>query len=332
MRPELKFGVSLPLGATGPAEEMGFGDVLDYALKAEREGFDMVTVADHVFIRYEALSILSAVAAATEGIGVGTSVLDLNRRPPAVLAHATATLDQVSGGRLTLGVGRGVWNEATYGRPIERPVSRMREVIIVLKRFWTEDRVNHAGPFFSFRGASVAARPAQRPHPPIWIAAFGPRMLRIAGELGDGFVTQNLPPELFERDLREARESARDHGREPEEVAGVFAAPMAVAPEYDDALRHVEGTVRGALFRRGGPPWRFADRLGHGEPWEREEDVPLDLVDRCCIFGTPDDCIDKIEGYAERGASCFSALPLYPPGSEGLELFAREVIAYFRDG
>lgn len=331
MESEIKFGVSLPVGFSNTPDKDEFSEILGFSLKAEEEGFDLVTIADHVFIPYEALSILSAVAVATEKIKVGASVIDANRRSPAVLAHATATLDRISGGRLTLGIGRGVWNEATYDRPIERPVSRMREVIIVLRKFWTEEKVDHTGPFFSFEDAAIAAKPVQKPHPPVWIAGFGPRMLEIVGELGDGFITQNMSSELFEGDLERVRESARRHGRDPEKITGIFAAPMAIASEYHDALRCIEGTLRGSLFRRRGPPWRLAERLGRGRPWEREGDVPLEVIDRCCIFGTPDDCIEKIERYVDKGVSYFTALPLYPLGTESLELYARKVIAYFKD-
>lgn len=332
MEPEIKFGVSLPTSFTNTPSKSEFNKILSYSLRAEKEGFDLVTIADHVFIPYEALSVLTAIAMETKKIKLGTSVIDSNRRSTAILAHITATIDKISGGRFILGIGRGVWNEATFDFPIKKPVSRMREIIIILRKFWTEDKVNYAGSFFNFKDASIAAKPVQKPHPPVWIAGFGPRMLEITGELGDGFITQNLSPELYERDFTKVKESAKKSGRDPEKITAIFAAPMAISSKYDSAMCYVERTIRGAIFRHGGPPWSWAKFLGYEKPWEKPEDVPIEVVDRCCIFGTPDDCIAKIEKFVDKSVSYFIALPLYPHGFEGLELFAQKVIAYFKDG
>jgi alkanesulfonate monooxygenase SsuD/methylene tetrahydromethanopterin reductase-like flavin-dependent oxidoreductase (luciferase family) len=326
LKPEIKFGVNLPTVIT--SSEEGFNELLSYALKAERMGFDLVTTADHVFIPYESLSLLTAIAMKTRRIKLGTTVIDSNRRSPAVLAHITATLDRISGGRFILGMGRGVWNEASYGFEIKKPIKRMREIIIILKKFWTEDKVNYSGSFFKFKDASIAGKPVQKPHPPIWIAGFGPEMLKMAGELGDGFITQNISPELYERDLEFVRNSAKRSGRDPQKITSVFCAPMSVASCYEDALKDVEKTIRGSLFRHGGPPWNWASFFGYEKPWERPEDIPLEIVDKCGIFGTPDDCIEKIEKYISKGVSWFISQGLSQPN---LQFFAEKVITYFRD-
>jgi len=211
---QIQFGTSLSLKKF---ESHGIRD----ALEAEREGFDIVTVADHVFVPYEALSALTAIAVKTKKIKLGPFVIDPNRRSPPMLAHVTATLDKISGGRFVLGVGRGVWNEASFGDigfPLKKLTSRSREVIIVLKKFWMEDKVNYSGSFFNYKDAFISAKPIQKPHPPIWVAAFGPRMLKIAGELGSGFITQNITPELYERELKKVKEGARRSGKNPDKI------------------------------------------------------------------------------------------------------------------
>jgi len=328
MGSEIKFGVSLPTRFTNLSSENAFNRIINYALKAEKNGFDLVTIADHIFIPYEALSVLAAVSRDTK-IKIGTCVIDPNRRSSAILAHVTATLDKMSNGRFILGIGRGVWNDSTFDYPIKNPVSRMRELIIVLKKFWKEDNINYEGSFFNFKDASIAAKPVQEPHPPIWIAGFGPRMLKIIGELGDGFITQHITPDIFERDFAKVKKAAKEFGRDPEKLTSIFAAPMAIDSEYGQALHYIERTVRGSIYRHGGPPWNWAREIGYEKPWERPEDVPDEVLDKCCIFGTPDDCIAKIEKYIEKGVSYFIALPLYPPGPEGLDLFNRRVISYF---
>ncbi|MFQ6075442.1 MAG: LLM class flavin-dependent oxidoreductase, partial [Candidatus Bathyarchaeia archaeon] len=175
---EIRFGVSLPFYGD-------FNSLMDYALTAEEAGYDSIWMPDHVFFPHEMLTTLAAMAVKTERLRLGTSVIDPNRRNPALIAHMATTLDIISGGRLIMGVGRGVWNEASYGYRLDKPVSRMRETVEVVKRFWTEPKVDHKGEFFTYEGASIGSKPLQKPHPPIWIAGFGPRMLKIAGELGD---------------------------------------------------------------------------------------------------------------------------------------------------
>ena len=336
---EIKFGVGLPMSYSTASNNNRFHEITSFALEAEKVGFDLVTTADHVFIPYEALSALTAIAFTTKRISIGTSVLDLNRRSPAVLAHVTATLDLISNGRLMLGVGvgGGGGNRETWGSTIEKPVSRTVEVISALKKFWTEEKVDYAGSYFRFKNANVAVKPTQKPHPPIWVAGFGPRMLKVTGELGDGFVTQNVSPELFERDFTKVKENARKRGKDPDRIAGIFAAPMAVASDYEKALRCVEGSawggfygIRGALYRHGGPPSHWAKFFGYDKPWESPAEVPMEIVDKSCIFGTLDDCIGKIERYARKGVDYFVALPLHPSGFEGLKVFSK-VIGYFRN-
>jgi phthiodiolone/phenolphthiodiolone dimycocerosates ketoreductase len=308
-----------------------FNTIFNFALKAEEVGFDLITVADHIFIPYEALTVLSAIALKTKEIKIGTTVIDSNRRSPAVLAQVTATLDQISGGRFILGIGRGVFNESTFDFPIKKPISRMFEIIEVVKKFWIEEKVNYKGSFFDFKDASIGAKPVQKPNPPVYIGGFGPKMLKITGKLGDGFITQNLSPEIYERDFSIVKKSAKKFSKDPEKITAIFAAPFAVASKYDDALRYVERGGRRSIFNHSGPPYNYAKFLGYEKLWEKPEDVPLEVIDKCYIFGTPDDCINKIEKYIDKGVTYFIAVPLYPIGLEGLDYFAKNVITCFKD-
>lgn len=321
----IRFGVGLPFYGD-------FNSLMEYALAAEEAGYDSVWMADHVFFPHEIMTTLSAVASRTDRLGLGTSVIDPNRRNPALIAHMAATLDVISGGRLIMGVGRGVWNEASYGYHLDKPVSRMRETIELLKRFWTEAKVDHRGEFFTYEGASISSKPLQKPHPPIWIAGFGPRILRIAGELGDGFITQHLPPEIHEEELEKVRARAREVRRDPSKIVAAMVAPMVVSPDREAARSLIEPGARRSLVRRAGPPVFLARRLGYGTPWDRPEDVPVEVVDRSFIFGNPDDCVEKVEEYVRVGVEYFVALPLMPEGVDGLRLFAEKVVAYFSEG
>jgi len=317
----MKIGVGVPRGE--------FQEILAYAKAAEKLGFDLIATPDHTFIESEALTTLTALATETKRTGLCTCVLDLNRRNPADVAHATATLDRISRGRLFLGVGKGVWNEAAYGTPVDRPVSRMREALEVLRRFWTEEEVDFRGEFFTFPHAKVEARTLQKPHPPIWVAAFGPRMFRIAAELGDGMITQNTTPELFGKELAETRKWVKKAGRDTSAFASVYAPnPVAVSTDHDQAFASIEQTARGFLARHPDP---MARELGYKSTWRRPEDVPEEAIDRCYIYGTPDDCTAKIERYERAGATHFIAVYLLPQGLPSLRLFAEKVLPHFSE-
>lgn len=323
---KLNFGFGLPW-----TRDVEFDTVLRYSLDAEKLGYDSVWIADHWFIPLEALTTLTALAMKTKKVKLGTAVLDANRRAPAMLAHVTATLDKISGGRLILGISSGVWNEKTFGFSLRKKVSRFREVVEVLKKFWTEDEIYYHGQFFDFEGASIIAKPVQRPHPPIWINGFGPRMKRITGELADGFITQHCSPQIFKEEYEIVKDSAKKAGKDPMKLEAGFAAPFAIADTYDEALSYIRESGRNTLLHFGKPPHNYAERMGFESPWEKPENVPDDAIDQCFIFGTPDDCITKIQKFADKGVKHFINLPLYPQGLKSLRFYAEEVISHFRD-
>ncbi len=321
----INFGLGLPW-----TEDVNFDTVLKYSLEAEKLGYDSIWIADHWFIPLEALTTLTALAMKTNNVRLGTSVIDGNRRSPAMLAQTTATLDNISGGRLILGISSGVWNEKTFGFPLKKKVTRFKEVVEVLKKFWTEQEVDYNGKYFTFKGATIVAKPSQKPHPPIWINGFGPRMKRIAGELAEGFITQHCSPEIFQEEHKIVLNSAEKAGKDTSKFEAIFAAPFSIAETYDEAKNYIQDRGRRTLYSFGGPPHNYASKMGYKSPWKKPEDVPDDAIDKCFIFGTPEDCVKKIKKFAQKGVGHFISLPLYPLGLESVKLFAEEVIPHFK--
>lgn len=310
----VRFGIGLPM--KGESLEA----MIEYACMAEALGFDAVMTADHVSITYEALTLLTALAMKTQRIRVGTLVLDGNRRDPAILAHTTATLDRVSGGRLIVGVGKGVFNEASYGVAFEKPVSRMLEVLKVLKKLWTRDTVSHACEFFTYNDVRLASKPLQTPHPPLWVAAFGRRMQRIAAEVGDGFITQNMPPRLFKKCLERVQADAVRAGKDPGTVEAVYGMmPMAVARDRWAARKMVEASAKSFLLRHGR---RLSRELGYEKPWSTLKEVPDAVVDECYVFGTPEACVQRVDEYIRAGATYIVFQSVLPHGVDSLTALA----------
>ena len=318
----MKFGIGLPLSLTNTTQ------IMEYACCVEALGFDAIFVADHIFIEYEALSLLTAIAMKTTRIRIGTIVLDGNRRPPALLAHTTATLDQISQGRLIVGIGKGVFNDASYGFTITQPVSRMVEVVQLLKKLWTSDKVTFTSDFFQLKECSIAAKPIQIPHPPLWIASFGERMHHIAATLADGFITQNMPPKLFHKYTYTAKEHAMTIGKPPESVEAVYGfMPLALSDNPIEAQKMITPAANAFLLRHAS---RLSKALDYSIPWTHYQQIPDHVLEQCFFFGTPDDCVERIVEYEKAGATYIVFQTILPVGLRSVKRLAEALMPHFK--
>jgi alkanesulfonate monooxygenase SsuD/methylene tetrahydromethanopterin reductase-like flavin-dependent oxidoreductase (luciferase family) len=183
---EVKFGYFLIPNATDP--------LLVTAQQVERLGLDYVAVQDHPYQRrfVETWTLLAMIASTTSRVGLFPDVASLPLRPPAVLAKAAASLDLLSGGRLELGLGAGSFWDAieAFGGPRRGPgaaVAALAEAIEVIRRVWSGERnLRFEGQHYRLAGAQSGPVPA---HPiGIWLGVYGPRALRLAGRVADGWV------------------------------------------------------------------------------------------------------------------------------------------------
>lgn len=318
----MKFGIGLPLSLTNLTQ------IIEYAHCVEALGFDAIFVADHTFIEYEALSLLTAIAMKTTKIRIGTIVLDGNRRPPPLLAHITATLDQISQGRLIVGIGKGVFNDASYGFTIARPVSRMVDVVQLLKKLWTSDKVTFSSDFFQLKECTIAAKPIQLPHPPIWVASFGERMHHIAATIADGFITQNMPPKLFHKYVCTAKEHAMTIGKSPESVEAVYGfMPLALSDNTTEAQKMIAPAAKAFLLRHAS---RLSKDLGYPLPWTNYQQIPDRVLEQCFFFGTPADCVERIIEYEKAGATYIIFQTILPVGPRSVKRLAEALMPCFK--
>lgn len=193
MEDRVKVGVLLPMGNHGSAPEP-WSEVLGFARRAESLGIDALWVVDHVLFRFpdapergihEAWSVLAALAAATDTIDLGTLVLGLRMRNPALLAKMAATTDDISGGRLTLGVGAG-WHDPEYtafGYPLDHRLGRTEEAFELLVTLIRGGRASVAGEWVQADDAAIL--PPGRPSMRILSAGRGPRMVGMVARLAD---------------------------------------------------------------------------------------------------------------------------------------------------
>ena len=166
-------------------ENPGFAELTSLARKAEAVGCSAFVLPDHLIGQYGAMPLLAMVAAVTERLRVGTFVLNICLRHPAVLAQDLATLDALSGGRLEIGLGAG-WNKPEHDaigipfEPVGRRIKRLAEAIAILKGCFAEGPFSFSGEHYAITGHDGAPKPAQRPHPPIFLGGGGKRLLTLA--------------------------------------------------------------------------------------------------------------------------------------------------------
>lgn len=222
----MKFGVTIPnnWGIEDPQQVLAFGPM------AEQLGYDSIWVMDHLFnngyIRerldgkpyYSPLATLSYLSATTKTVTLGTSVLVLPYHNPIELAKYTATLDQMSGGRVTLGVGVGAMTEEfdALGIPIKQRGSLTNECIAIMKELWANDDPSYHSRRWNFADLKFSPKPVQKPNIPIWVGGASPGALKRTATMGDGWHPSGVAAENYSISRREIQELAKAAGRDPE--------------------------------------------------------------------------------------------------------------------
>jgi probable F420-dependent oxidoreductase len=218
--PGVRYSIGLPQTLSGP-------DVARFARRAEELGFTGLWTMDSAIggatghnPTVDGLHLLSYAAAVTEQIGLGIAVIVLPLRNPLLLARELASIDRLSGGRLTVGVGLGAGEEeraARLGFPAGRPVRRLVENVEILRAAWTQPEAAHHGQLYDFADVPVEPKPVRQPHPPIWIGARTERALRRAVRIGDGWIgSGSSSVDDFVSASATVREELADRGRDPE--------------------------------------------------------------------------------------------------------------------
>ncbi len=249
----LRVGVQLP----EVERRVPWREYVAMARAAEEVGFDSIWVGDHLLYRgdgrpergpWDAWTLLAGLAAVTERVHLGPLVACLAFHPPGVLARMAATADELSGGRLVLGVGAG-WNEAefrAFGIPFDHRASRFEEAFEIVRRLLAGERVTFRGRFHEVRDAVLLPRPARRP--PIMVGSNGERVLRAALPHADAwnvwFDLYGNTPEGFARANEAVTRIAREVGRDPGTIirsACAFVVLDRSAPERPIEVPPLEG-------------------------------------------------------------------------------------------
>ncbi|MBV9581276.1 MAG: LLM class flavin-dependent oxidoreductase [Chloroflexi bacterium] len=244
----MQVGAVVRLGArTQGGQAASYAEIRDMACRIEDAGFDSIWVYDHFFLRWpqqptagawECWTTLSALAQATTRVQLGTIVLCVPFRNPAIVAKMASTLDEVSGGRLILGLGAG-WHEPEFeatGAPFDHRAGRFEEALKIICPLLREGRVDFEGKFYSARDSELVPRGPRAKGPPIMLAGAGPRMLRLAARYGDRWNTAwDTELASVARHTDGMRAACAAEGRNPETLeitalAAVHFADLGPAP------------------------------------------------------------------------------------------------------
>lgn len=350
MGKDIKFGLSAPM----PGADLD--GLLKFSLRADKLGFDSIWYPDHVVFvspteAYEAWTVATAAALKTNKVSLGT-VSDPHRMHPAVFAQRLATIDHISKGRVkvSLGVGESM-NLDAYGIKWDRPLARLREAMEVMQRLWKgEGRVNFNGEFYSLSDAFLQIRPYNRDRIPIYISTHTPRGLRLAGELGDGWLPIDLTPNLYAEYLKTVEEGARGVGRTLNDnfdpALWVFTS---LGKDVDEAYKTLEPfryvlIMQDQLKKAGYDiqiPEEYKglnyfnvvpqDEAGRQKFRELGKFFPREAVLDFTITGSKKDCIKKIEEFIDKGVRHFVLFYRFSPDPEKtLRIYAKEIIPYFK--
>ena len=223
----VRAGIVLPSREALMAGPADAGLPIRVAERAEELGFDSVWIGDSLFHRprFDPLTMLAAVAARTSRITVGTAVLIAALRHPLLLAQAIGTLDRIAEGRVVLGVGAG-WIPLEFeavGVPFEQREGRLRETMRVCRALWGDGGEPVTSRYWELPPVEIHPEPVQPGGPPVWIGGAGPKALRNAGRLFDGWVPTSPTPEAFASGLAQVRTHAEEAGRDPDDIyTGVY--------------------------------------------------------------------------------------------------------------
>lgn len=315
-----------------------FRAVTDFVVEAERLGLDVCFVAEAW--GSDAVSVLGFLAARTERLLLGSGILQLDTRTPAALAQAAISLSELSDGRFLLGLGASGPQvmEGLHGVAFDQPLARMRETIEILKTLIAGERLTHQGQRYAVPRPGGDARPmrlsARATHRiPIYLAAMSPGMLRLTGEVADGWIGTSFVPEGSAAYLGPLTEGLERSGRSLADLDVCQGAEVAIFDDDDEVQRHVEDRKRELAFSLGGmgsATTNFYNRAYSRQGWaevaaqvherwqagDRDGAAALvtdDMVLATTLIGTEARVRERLQVWADAGVD---TVRLYPAGDD----------------
>ena len=308
---------------------------------AEQHGFEYGWTYDSHLLWQEPYPFLTAAALATERLKLGLCVTNTGTREPTVTASAFATLQDISGGRMVMGIGRGDSARRTIGyKPVtvaefERGVAMIRELMNGRPVTWNDKELE----LLWAKG---------RPEIPMYVAGYGPKVLGIAGRHGDGVIIQLADPDIIDWTMTRARRAAEEAGRDPDALEPIVCAPAVVSGDMAsarDQVRWFPAMVSNhvvALLSKYDPATlppsltsylerrKFYDYSEHSRKGAKHgEFVDDETCDRFCILGTPDEHVAKLRTLEELGVTQWNIYLMTDDQEGTLREYGEKIIPHF---
>ena len=304
--------------------------------RAEASGFEYGWVFDSHVLWREAYPLLTLMAGATTHLRLGTCVTNPATREPTVTASALATLQEISGGRMELGIGRGDSARRVLGKG-PTSMAMLEEAALVIRDLAQGEPVQ-------YEGTELQLEWAPQVDLPLWIAGYGPKAMELAGRIADGVMLQLADPDLIRWFVAQMHDAARAAGRDPQAIRVMAAAPAHVGDlelcrertRWFPALvsNHVVDLVSryepselppaltGYIRNRTGYDYQHHAEVGSANA----AFVGDDVTDRFCVLGSVDDHVRRLHELADAGVDQFNLYLMNGDEEEMLDVYGREVI------
>jgi F420-dependent oxidoreductase-like protein len=310
---------------------------LALAQEADRLGYSVLWAAEAY--GSDSPTMLAWLAAQTERIELGSAIMQIPARSPAMTAMTAATLDALSGGRFRLGLGVSgpQVSEGWHGVRFAKPLRRTREYVDIVRMVLARKKLEYDGEFYTLPlpdGPGKALRLTVHPlraDVPIYLAAVGPRNLELAGEIADGWLAVFFAPEYAAEQLARVAAGRQRAGRELAGFDVVPTVPVVLGDDVEACAEPVRGYAALYIGGMGSREQNFynqlACRMGYADAAaeiqelymaRRHRDamaaVPAEFIDRTTLLGPPARIADRLTAYAEAGVTTLAVAPYPPPG------------------
>ncbi len=320
-----------------------FARMIELMQLAERHGFEYAWTYDSHILWQESYATLPLAAAQTEKIKLGHFVTNPGIRDATITASWYATMQDISDGRMVMGIGRGDSSRRVVGlKPVkvaefEARCSMIKDLMNGRKVDWNE------------KDLQLTWVREELPHVPMWIAGYGPRALGVAGRVGDGVIIQLADPVIIQWIMDTARKAAEEAGRDPSELKCIVGAPSHVSEDIADAREQsrwfpamVSNHVMDLIERYGEDSEipndltdfvkarKFYDYKDHSRVGAKHgEFVTDEIVDRFCVLGTAEACAAKLKELEAVGVDQFNIYLMTHGQEETLQAYGEEIIPQF---
>jgi len=315
-----KIGIVIPYWSNITKTEL-----IEIARLAEELGYNSIWVPE--MWGRDAFSLLTLLALNTKTVKLGTGIVSVFSRTPALIAQTIATLDEISEGRMILGLGTSgpIVIKDWHGLDFEKPLQRTREYVEIIRIILNGERVNYEGEIFKLKNFRLQFTPI-RNNIPIYIASLGPKNVRLTGELAVGWIPFLVPLE-FLRDARKELESgAKAKGRDLDQIMVCPYIPACISRDVDSSKRVVQEHIAYYLGGMGAFYYEMISRYGFQdeanlivEAWKRGsknqavQGVSDTMLNSIAIVGTKDEGKKKLKEYIQAGADL--PILIFPPKS-----------------